>query len=269
MREGDGTEATSGDHDEAVVASVDVMMRVGDPGPGRGDSGQSQTRRVAAAALDPDLGPGVGSTPGSPDSAVGGPVRRSHHRAGPTDVMAHLDPERQAAVRRCLLVLAVPAAVALGAGVGSIAVGMPEGPGAVILLFSAVVGACVSLAALDWIADRVAAWLLAWSARSPHPGRNRGASNLARSNPPSIRWTACSTEDLIMTVHQFPARYQAKDSEARRAMIAQRNRVRSGRHVRHARRHGPTPTRRGRRRRVARDSSSAPWRHAHGSPPTC
>ncbi len=26
MREGDGTEATSGDHDEAVVASVDVMM---------------------------------------------------------------------------------------------------------------------------------------------------------------------------------------------------------------------------------------------------
>ena len=29
-----------------------------------------------------------------------------------------------------------------------------------------------------------------------------------------------------MTVHQFPARYQPKDSEARRAMIAQRNRVR-------------------------------------------
>ena len=76
----------------------------------------------------------------------------------------NVDPDRQAAVRRCLLVLAVPAAVAIGAGVGSIAVGMPEGPGALVLFFSAVVGACLFLAALDWIADRVAGWLLAWSA---------------------------------------------------------------------------------------------------------
>ena len=83
--------------------------------------------------------------------------------------MAHLDPERQAAVRRCLLVLAVPADVALGAGVGSIAVGMPEGPGAVELLLSASVGGCVIFAVLDWIADRVAAWLLAWSAPKPVP----------------------------------------------------------------------------------------------------
>ena len=83
--------------------------------------------------------------------------------------MARLDPERQAAVRRCLLVLAVPAAVALGSGVGSIAVGMPEGPGAVILLLSASVGGCLFLAALDWIADRVAGWLLAWSAPKARP----------------------------------------------------------------------------------------------------
>ena len=83
--------------------------------------------------------------------------------------MARLDSDRQAAVRLCLVVILLPIAVGVAAFVGVMVCGASAEVGALMLLTACACGVTLAMAAYDWLADRIAARLLARTAPAPDP----------------------------------------------------------------------------------------------------